>query len=495
MSIQDFTSTLQSQIYKDWLKSLEKNIITASAKALRSKEQVSEKTSFYITKSTVKEMYKTITGEEMEDFEAQLFLRELAKPSSEGTTKPIEGTSIKINGVDAIFFKNIGFDTISTKLSFLFNTYPAIEEAYQAAETKYYNEELNALKNNPKYKTLSVRERRQAEEEISRKAKERATLGYYYNKGHVISIATNLVKQFKQEIEKADVLAQKQKKVLIEVLDKYITKLEQDDLNTANLPDAVNQELYASYIKSNNQYLVEMQHRVGNIQSGSASVPIVDELRNIFNLSNTSFASIINNSPTLGTALLQTQGSPSYIDLLVKDLVNILDNKKITSTKYSVNPVPVAKKQVKITKKSNKKEIAVVKALKNKIQSAKSNKQKFKEKIAVPESMVNLQVLQNLINSGLFEQIRKNMGTGDRRDILNYRTGRLAMSAKVERLSESREGMITAFYSYMKNPYATFSKGGRQERPTSRDPKLLISKSIRELVQPMVANRMRAVSL
>jgi len=53
--------------------------------------------------------------------------------------------------------------------------------------------------------------------------------------------------------------------------------------------------------------------------------------------------------------------------------------------------------------------------------------------------------------------------------------------------------MITAFYSYMKNPYATFSAGGRQELPKSRDPKLLISKSIREIVGQQVANRLRAV--
>ena len=85
------------------------------------------------------------------------------------------------------------------------------------------------------------------------------------------------------------------------------------------------------------------------------------------------------------------------------------------------------------------------------------------------------------------------MGSGGSTDVLNYRTGRLAASAKVERLSESREGMITAFYSYMQNPYATFSEGGRQSIPRSRDPKLLISKSIKEIAAEKVANRMRTV--
>ena len=85
------------------------------------------------------------------------------------------------------------------------------------------------------------------------------------------------------------------------------------------------------------------------------------------------------------------------------------------------------------------------------------------------------------------------MGDGSSRNVLNYRTGRLAESAQVVKLSESRAGMITAFYTYMKNPYATFSEGGRQQNPRSRDPKLLISKSIREIAETQVANRLRAV--
>jgi hypothetical protein len=45
----------------------------------------------------------------------------------------------------------------------------------------------------------------------------------------------------------------------------------------------------------------------------------------------------------------------------------------------------------------------------------------------------------------------------------------------------------------MRNPYGTFSEGGQQQSPRSRDPKLLISKSIREIAQTRVDNRLRAV--
>lgn len=123
-------------------------------------------------------------------------------------------------------------------------------------------------------------------------------------------------------------------------------------------------------------------------------------------------------------------------------------------------------------------------------------------KVAKPVSVTkvvnatpNLANLISIINSALSSQIKQNMGDGDRKDILNLRTGRFADSVKVERISQSRQGLITAFYNYMKNPYATFSMGGRQELPKSRDPKLLIAKSIRELAQNQAIARLRAVSL
>jgi hypothetical protein len=115
------------------------------------------------------------------------------------------------------------------------------------------------------------------------------------------------------------------------------------------------------------------------------------------------------------------------------------------------------------------------------------------QNIARESVSTNLSGLQALLDAQLQDVVSANMGSGDSKTILNYRTGRFAASAKVEKLSESRQGMITAFYTYMRNPYGTFSQGGRQQNPKSRDPKLLISKSIREIAQNSVANRLRAV--
>lgn len=101
--------------------------------------------------------------------------------------------------------------------------------------------------------------------------------------------------------------------------------------------------------------------------------------------------------------------------------------------------------------------------------------------------------LQNIINAALPQKLRQNMGNGSSKDVLNYRTGRFSENVEVQRLTRSRSGMITAYYDYMRYPYATFSEGGQQQYPRSRDPKLLISKSIREIMQEQMITRMRAV--
>jgi hypothetical protein len=132
----------------------------------------------------------------------------------------------------------------------------------------------------------------------------------------------------------------------------------------------------------------------------------------------------------------------------------------------------------------------------SKTKTAKTTQSKAQPvKAAITPKTNNLVNLQNLINSKLQDVVSANMGDGDARNVLNYRTGRLAASAKVEGLSESRTGMITAFYSYMKNPYATFSAGGRQQNPRSRDPKLLISKSIREIAAEYAVTKLRSVNV
>ena len=108
---------------------------------------------------------------------------------------------------------------------------------------------------------------------------------------------------------------------------------------------------------------------------------------------------------------------------------------------------------------------------------------------------VNLVNLLAILNSQIQDVVSANMGDGTRKDILNYRTGRFASTINIDHLTMSRDGLISVFYSYMKNPYATFSAGGKQQSPKTRDPKLLIGKSIRDIASQVVANKLRAISI
>lgn len=189
-------------------------------------------------------------------------------------------------------------------------------------------------------------------------------------------------------------------------------------------------------------------------------------------------------SKRLSRYILTHKKSPNIIEYAQHLVVSALKGEK--PQKYSSNS-----KTGKTTKDSIKKEV-ISGIVKTKVKLPQLQKPQTKVPSARP---TNLSSLLLIINQQLQDVISANMGDGSRRDILNYRTGRLAASAKVESVSESREGMITAFYTYMKNPYATFSQGGRQEVPRTRDPKLLIAASIREIAAQQVANRLRAVAV
>ena len=206
--------------------------------------------------------------------------------------------------------------------------------------------------------------------------------------------------------------------------------------------------------------------------------------------------------------LINLESSDSVKTIIKNQLIGVLTDKTIASIdvkhnnillkKINTNNQDKAVKELRDLARKSKQEALAIKAearAKAKIKDAPERPQGP----VVPRlrtqggQFTSLVSIQNILNQNLHTQIQKNMGTGDRRDILNYRTGRFAESVKVERMSQSREGMITAFYSYMRNPYATFSFGGAQSSPATRDPKLLISRSIREIGATMVGNRMRAV--
>ena len=94
--------------------------------------------------------------------------------------------------------------------------------------------------------------------------------------------------------------------------------------------------------------------------------------------------------------------------------------------------------------------------------------------------------IQNLINASLRQTIVKNM----QRPNLRNQTGRFASSVKLESVSQARDGALTAFLSYMRYPYATFEKGGKQGKK-GYYPSRLIDQSVREIAKTLVTQRMK----
>ena len=262
--------------------------------------------------------------------------------------------------------------------------------------------------------------------------------------------------------------------------------------------------------------LVDPKDKMAVRHIGQEAVVVADKLNqiyknykaNIAEVRKALYSSFPNNKKEIAAFLLDLKSSKTLRQHIKETQLAALRKTTVKPFIAKINPTPV--KSFNSTVAKGKKLEKDIKDATNKLKGNLSKLKAVKVKKPGPvgpalrlqaepeESQANLPNLLFLINSQLQDVVSANMGDGNRRDILNYRTGRLAASAKVTTLSESRQGMITAFYSYMKYPYATFSGGppvGRQSVPRSRDPKLLISTSIRQIAQQMVGNNLRAVAL
>lgn len=92
-----------------------------------------------------------------------------------------------------------------------------------------------------------------------------------------------------------------------------------------------------------------------------------------------------------------------------------------------------------------------------------------------------------MINSRLTDTVAKNMGSPR----LNFRTGRLAQSAKVVGVEQTREGFPSFVFDYERDPYDVFDRTlGRSPWNTpQRDPRALVDQSVREIVREMAIGR------
>lgn len=170
--------------------------------------------------------------------------------------------------------------------------------------------------------------------------------------------------------------------------------------------------------------------------------------------------------------LLNKKGSNSILEDLEEHLLNQLDPKTFKQSKLHIP------KESRVILPNIKGVVAVTSS---KVPKLRNKRGQFISPVSI----------KSLLNKDLATQIQKNMGKGAARSVLNYRTGRFANSAEVSNVL-IRDGYVEAFYTYMRNPYATFEPSGQQGFPTSRDPRKLIEKSIRQIASTIITNRLKA---
>lgn len=477
MAIKDFTDALASRAYRNWFSALNPNIIKEGSSALREQlEKDPTRNSFLITDEKIRDMAAYVTdGRQITDEEvAQIknrMLTSLKNAKNAGVAYKIVDYGIRDEKRgQEIVLENVNFQTIETIL-----------------ESGFNKKQLAGWKQK---------------------------VGSGFHRGHVYGLPTVLLNDTIAKLELLDIpddevgkvsgRGRALKNMLLDILKEYQVELKKQDQESSNMQSAaVDYDIYADYSKDPNSFLIEMQVRRTNVSSGQQAGKTLAELKQFLNYEKMN-AGVLNKvlkdiaQPSVILNFLTSPSSPPWTTLVANKIIDGIDPKSTKTNvnkKYSIPQVFIAKNKVTI-KRSNKdkdrkkKEQQKVAKLIAELQATESRVASIRQ-----ISKVSLTSLQNLLNASLVEQVKRNMGSGNRRDILNLDTGRFAESVKVERLSESRQGMITAFYSYMKYPYATFSRGGRQERPFSRDPKLLIAKSIREIAAEQVQNRLRAVNI
>lgn len=432
------------------------NVLVNPVSLYRSGEQTSEKTAFVITEQTVKELVTQFHGVTDEKTLNELSKVYFASFRAANTGVAVPRKKITVGeGVPAIYFPNISFDSI----------------------TKLVNNIMNI---------------------------QSGELQKFYEKGHVIGLTSELLQETSQRIAQVDTTGASGKSFLLKQLDNVIAYYKRLDLASANLKPAADVKLYATFDKrlsktGKARYLVELQPKAANQESAREVQATLASVRKLFspgNITEKAVTDLIDtlrskvSDPKFQQDLLDMRSSPSFKNIILESIVATLSGKP-KDIAYQAKNVYVGSKKQKTADLSKVKTEAV-----KKIATAQALKNKLTAKPVLQRSQLfSLTNLQLILNAQLQDVVSANMGDGDRRDVLNYRTGRFAASPKVEYMSESRTGMISIFYSYMKNPYATFSQGGRQDSPRSRDPKLLIARSIRDIASQHVSNALRSVNV
>lgn len=182
------------------------------------------------------------------------------------------------------------------------------------------------------------------------------------------------------------------------------------------------------------------------------------------------------------TNLARVRSSPSIIDEIINELLDRAEKAgakvkrdKNIPQKQSGNTRPV-EKTLQITNKVT-----------SNVASKSNSSLDLKGIKARGSQKTNWLQLLPMINSRLTSTVAKNMGSPK----LNFRTGRLAQSAQVVNVEQTREGFPSFVFNYERDPYDVFDRTlGRSPWNTpQRDPRALVDQSVREIVREMAIGR------
>ena len=169
---------------------------------------------------------------------------------------------------------------------------------------------------------------------------------------------------------------------------------------------------------------------------------------------------------------------------------------KLLGFPHKINPdmrLKVNRKMLSDAKRIKRKQKAKISSKQGKITTKRTGKKAVKKTSGYGRGMghvekkagTNPMALRNLLNEILPQTVAQNMGS----PALNFRTGRLANSVRVDNVTQGPRGGNTIIEAtYMNNPYETFAPGGKMYT-TQRNPEKLIRKSIRQVASGLIGAR------
>lgn len=188
-----------------------------------------------------------------------------------------------------------------------------------------------------------------------------------------------------------------------------------------------------------------------------------------------------------GSKTFEEDAADATVRKIIKPYKKLRDSKgrfiKMTGVPKKPKNVRQKSKQKPLKKASTKSK--GVKVIPSTITANVAGKQ---EKGTAPkdtDNAVQLQKLKKYIQSRLPAEVRRNMG----RPALINRTGRFSNSVQLLSLMEGKNTLMGK-YTYLLSPYETFENTGKRRWPIAYNPKTIITKSIRNLAEGRISQKL-----